>query len=159
MPSGSDFFDELKGAHNELKALNPRIDGTNGRLDQIVGRLETLLAFTAYTNQALFHNALQNDTIICILEKIAKSVCDLVNQSHLQTALQAAIGKNTAQLADLFAATHAEAALTLEREQALRQEIEKCCPPRPPTPPCHDEPCSAPGPLQPPPVGGTGTIP
>jgi hypothetical protein len=158
MPSGSDFFDELKGAHDELKIMNPRIDGINVRLDQISIALNTLLTFTAYTDQALFHNALQNDTIICILEKIARSVCDLVNQAHLQTALQTTIQRNTVQLADLFAATHAEAALTLEREQVLRQEIERCCPPTPSAPPCRDEPCAKPGPLPPPPVGGT-TIP
>jgi hypothetical protein len=135
--------------------MNPRIDGINGRFDQISIALNTLLTFTAYTNLALFHNALQNDTIICILEKIARSVCDLENQAHLQTALQTSIQKNTAQLADLFAATHAEAALTLEREQTLRQEIERYCPPGQPEPPCHDEPCPKPGPLPPPPVGGT----
>jgi hypothetical protein len=157
MPSGSDFFDELKGAHDELKIMNPRIDGINGRLDQISIALNTLLTFTAYTNLALFHNAQQNDTIICILEKIARSVCDLVNQAHLQTALQTTIQKDTTQLADLVAATHAEAALTLEREQALRQEIERCCPPKQPAPPCRDEPCGRPCPLPPPPIGGTTT--
>ena len=32
MPSGTDFFNELKGAHDELKTMNPRIDGTEHQL-------------------------------------------------------------------------------------------------------------------------------
>jgi hypothetical protein len=140
MPSGSDFFNQLKDA--------------NTNLNNIANKLDLLITLGAYTNQALFQNALQNDTIICVLEKISKNTCDLVNQSHLQTALQAAIHNNTAALAEMFALTHAEAALAREREQALRGEIEKCCPPKPPAPICTYKPCPAPGPLgEPPDVG------
>ncbi len=147
MPSGTDFYNELKGA-------NTRLDGANQRLDQITGKLDSLLALTEYTNQALYQNALQNDTIICILEKISKQTCELLNHACLQTALQTAIQKSTVMLAELFAATHAEAALIREREQVLRAEIEKCCPPKPPEPCCRYEPCRAPKPIgEPPDVG------
>lgn len=147
MPSGTDFYNELKGA-------NTRLDGTNQRLDQISGKLDTLLTLTGYTNQALYQNALQNDTIICILEKISRQTCELMNQACLQTALQTTIQKSITMLAELFAATHAEAALIREREQALRSEIEKCCPPKPPEPCCHYESCPAPKPIgEPPQVG------
>jgi len=106
---------------------------------------------------ALYQNALQNDTIICVLEKISKQTCELLNQSCLQTPLQTAIEDNTTTLAELFAATHAEAALTRDREQALRDQLEKCCPPTPPEPCCRYETCPAPGPLpEPPPIIVTG---
>jgi len=164
MPSGTDFFNELKGAHQELKGVNTRLDGTNSRLDDISGKLDALnatlsanfnqlLVLTAYTNQALYQNAQQNDTMICILEKISKQTCELLNHACLQTALQTTIRNNTTSLAELFAATHAEAALNREREQALRDEIKKCCPPKPPEPCCQYAPCPAPKPLGEPPPG------
>jgi hypothetical protein len=143
MPSGTDFF-------NQLQAANSKLDTLNAQFSQ-------LLTLTAYTTQALFQNAQQNDTIICILEKISKQTCELLNQSCLQTPLQKTIQTNTTALAELFAATHAEAALIRDREQALRNEIEKCCPPKPPEPCCHYETCPAPGPLpEPPPIIVTG---
>jgi hypothetical protein len=51
----------------------------------------------------------------------------------------------------MYASAHAEAALALERERALRQEIEKCCPPKPPTPPCQEQPCATSKPIGAPP--------
>ncbi|HEY7153615.1 MAG TPA: hypothetical protein VH575_06630 [Gemmataceae bacterium] len=143
MPSGTDFF-------NQLQAANSKLDTLNAQFSQ-------LLTLTAYTTQALFQNALQNDTIICVLEKISKQTCELLNQSCLQTPLQRTIQKNSTTLAELFAATHAEAALIREREQVLREEIEKCCPPKPVEPCCHYETCPAPGPIpEPPPIIVTG---
>jgi hypothetical protein len=172
MPSASQFL-------HAIEDVRGGVDGTNNRLDQIEGKLDDLKASTdgvrqaiellgsnliaslgqlialgTYADQALFQNALQNDTMICILEKISQHTCDMVNQAHLQTALQAAIEQSTTGIADLYALTHAEAALTREREQALRQQIEKCCPPKLPPPPCHYEKCPAPKPLGEPPSGG-----
>ncbi|MCW5979795.1 MAG: hypothetical protein KIT09_17070 [Bryobacteraceae bacterium] len=169
MPSATDF-------HNELKGANARLDGVNGRLDDVKGKLDALKAATdavrasvdsvngtlqqgfktlitlgVYTNQALFHNSQQNDTMICMLEQISRNTCHLVNQSYLQTELQTAIKKATETLAALYAATHAEAALAREREEALREQIEKCCPPKPPEPVCRYERCRAPEPLREPP--------
>jgi hypothetical protein len=158
MPSATDFFNEIKGINHRLDTLTAAIDTVRAAVQQVEttlsGELNQLITLTTYTNQALYHNNLQNDTIICILEKIAKNTCDLVNEAHRQTALQTIIEKNTTGLAEMYAMTHAEAALAREREQDLRQEIEKCCPPEPPTPPCQDEPCSAPKPLGPPPQVG-----
>ena len=171
MPSASDFYNELKGA-------NSRLDGTNSRLDDVKGKLDDLKASTdavraavqhidatlqwgfnqlitlgTYTDQALFHMAQQNDTMICIFENISRNTCDLVNQAHLQTALETVIKDNTTALADLYAATHAEAALIRKREEALRKQIEECCPPKAPEPVCRYEPCPAPEPLREPPRG------
>jgi hypothetical protein len=171
MASASDFYNELKGA-------NTRLDGTNARLDDVKGKLDDLKAATdavraavqhidvtlqwgfnqlitlgTYTNQALFHMAQQNDTMICILENISKNTCDLVNQAHIQTELQTAIKDNTMTLADLYAATHAEAALAREREEALQKKIDACCPPKPTEPICRYTRCPAPEPLREPPAG------
>jgi hypothetical protein len=176
MPSASDFLNELKGANSRLDGVNNRLDGTNNRLDDVKVKLDALKTATdavrvavehvdktlqwgfsqlitlgQYTNVALFHNNQQNDTMICILEHISKNTCDLVSEAHTQTGLQTIIKNNSTLLADLYAATHAEAALTREREEALRSQIEKCCPPKPPEPGCRYEPCPKPEPLREPP--------
>jgi hypothetical protein len=64
------------------------------------------------------------------------------------------MNKNLTALTAMYAGVHAEVALTLEREQALKDQIERCCPPKPPEPVCQDSPCPAPRPLGPPPQGG-----
>src|SRR5262249_4586416 len=145
MPSASDFFDELKGSHDELKGVNARLDDVQGKLDLLRAAVEhvdqtlqwglgQLITLANYTNQALYHNDQQNDTIICILEHISKNTCSLLNEAHVQTGLQTVIQKNTMTLAELYAATPAEAALARERLEALRKQVEECCPPEPPKP-------------------------
>jgi len=169
MPSASDFFNQIKG-------INARLDDVNGKLDLLRAAVEhvdqtlqwgfgQLITLGLYTNEALHHNAEQNDTIICILEHISKNTCQLLNEAHVQTGLQTVMKNNTTTLAELYAATHAEAALARERTEALRKQIEECCPPTPPEPACCYEPCPAPGPLgdpprvDPQPPGNGGPIP
>ncbi|MGO9402938.1 MAG: hypothetical protein ACLPVW_05640 [Terriglobales bacterium] len=144
MPSAQDIF-------NELVKLGDKLDAINATSLAIVNDDNELITLTAYTDTALYQNALQNATIICLLEQIAKNTCDLVNQSYVQTSLQETIERNTTRLAEMFAATHSEAAFALHREHQLRQEIEKCCPPKPPAPPCQEKPCSSPKQIDPPP--------
>ena len=72
MPSADDLFNQLVAANN---------------------RLEAMVTLGEYTNQALFQNAKQNDTIICILEHISKNTCELLNQSVIQTRLQTEMDK------------------------------------------------------------------
>jgi hypothetical protein len=113
-----------------------------------------------YTNQALSQNAKQNDTIICILEHISKNTCELLNQSVIQTRLQTSMDKGVTALADMYATVHPDAALERERLEALKRQIEKCCPPPRHEPPCHYAPCPAPKPLgEPPDVKPPGTKP
>jgi hypothetical protein len=156
---------KLDTVHGDLVGVNTHLDGTNSRLDDVKGQLDLLnksvqdvntaltwgfgqlITIGNYTNQALAQNAAQNDTIICILEHISKNTCALLNEAHTQTGLQTTIRTNTTVLADLYAATHAEAALTRQREEALRKQIEECCPPGVPPPPCGYEACPAPRPL------------
>ena len=151
MPSAQDIFNELVKLGAKLDALNATSQAIQADDDQIVQLM-------AYADTALYENDLQNATIICLLEQIAKNTCDLVNQSALQTSYQESIEKSTTRLAALLGATHPEAAFILEREDNLRKEIEKCCPPKPPTPPCQQKPCSVPKQIGPPP-GGTRQIP
>jgi hypothetical protein len=166
MPSSSDFYDELSGCHVELKGANARLDEVKAKLDALkaettavrkaaeytnkvlVWGFGDLVRLADYANQALAQNAKQNDTIICNLEHISKNTCDLVNEAHAQTKLQKVIKHNTTMLADLYAATHADAALARERLEKLREELEecraKCCPPPQPKPPCDFQPCPLP---------------
>jgi hypothetical protein len=95
MPSASDFLNEIKGINHRLDTLIGAADAVRTAVQQaettLAGDLNHLIALAVYTNQALYHNGLQNDTIICILEKISKQTCELLNQACLQTALQTAI--------------------------------------------------------------------
>jgi hypothetical protein len=151
MASADDFFQQLKQANDKLSDLAP-LRADVEQLSAIVSSgLTQLTTLVTYEAQALYQNALQNATIICILEKISKQTCELLNQACLQAALQVQIQKNTAAIADIVAAAHPEAALIREREQALRSELEKCCPPPPPKPCCQYAPCKAPNQIDPPP--------
>jgi DNA-binding NarL/FixJ family response regulator len=152
MASGDDFFQQLKQANDKLSDLAPLRTDVEQLSNIVSTSLGQLVTLTTYTDQALFQNALQNGAIICILEKISKQTCELLNQSCLQTALQTQIEKNTAAIADIVAVAHPEAALFRERQQALRSELEKCCPPVKPKPCCHYEPCQAPPQIDPPPA-------
>jgi hypothetical protein len=161
---------KLDTVHGDLTGVNGRLDGANTRLDDIKGKLDAvvksvqdvnttlswgfgaLITIGNYTNQALAQNAAQNDTMICILEHISKNTCLLLDEAHEQTGLQRTMRDSTKLLADLYAATHAEAALTRQREEALRKQIEECCPPQVPPPPCTYEACPAPKPLGQPPT-------
>src|SRR5215472_13381885 len=153
MASADDFFQQLKQANDKLSDLAPLRADVEQLSNILSSSLNQLVTFTSYNAQALFQNALQNATIICILEKISKQTCELLNQACLQTALQTQIQKNTAAIADIVAAAHPEAALIREREEALRRDLEKCCPPQPSKPCCLYAPCPAPKQIDAPPGG------
>jgi len=148
-------LDDLKASVDAVKTAT---DGVHSAVDQVnntlASNLKILVALGQYTNEALFQNAQQNDTIICILEHISKNSCLLLDEAHVQTELQTVIKRNTTALSDLYAATHPEAALARERLEALRKQIEECCPPKPAEPICRYEPCPAPRPLREPPQAG-----
>ena len=159
MPSSSDFYNRLKDANTKLDGVNGRLDTVNGKLDAVLNAVNAvtnavhqvnktlhwgfgqLITIGNYTNLALHENNKQNDTIICILEHISENTCALLNEAHLQTGMQKTIKENTAKLADLYAATHGEAAIARERMEALREQVEKCCPPKLPPPPCQYQAC------------------
>jgi hypothetical protein len=174
-----DVKGKLDTTNNDLNDIKGKLDTINNRLDtlnssvkavdsdiKIVQQLltwgfEQLITLGQYTNQALFHNDQQNDTMICQLQQISVNTCGIWNEAHLQTGLQTSIQHSAKKLADLFAATHAEAELAREERERLQREIEKCCPPPQPQPVCVEPPCPVPPPFtqqppqtDPPPVVG-----
>jgi hypothetical protein len=176
MPSAQDFLNAVHDVSNKLDQIKGKLDTTNNHLATIEASVhqsqqlllwgfQQMITLGQYTNQALFHNDEQNDTMICLLQEIAVNTCGIWNETHTQTPLQEAIKAACRRLADLYAATHGEAAVTLEREAELRRQIEACCPPEPPALACVEKPCATPRPFEtkppktnPPPKGGAGPI-
>lgn len=188
MPSAQDILDSINGADSRLDGVNGRLDTANTTLTDLDGKLDAirnallaldtdvrkvqallqwgfsqLITLDQYANQALDQNDRQNQTMICILEHISQNTCSILNEAHRQTHLQTVIERNVDTVADLYAATHAEAELSRRREDELRRKIEECCPPKPPLPACDYRPCPAPEPwrqeppsVQPPPDSGGG---
>lgn len=149
MPSSTEFFQELQKANVHLSAIEGDIDSLRTVMENNTAQLVTIGTFT---NSALVHQIKQNDTIICLLKQIADHTCRLLNESHTQTGLQAGMATDLDSLEALYALTHAEAALVRQREEALRKQIEACCPPKPQPPACLPEKCAEPGPFDKPPV-------
>jgi hypothetical protein len=155
MPSTDDFFNQLKDANDRLETIKGRLLDITAAVNQVNATLTTgfgeLVTLGQYTNLALFQNANQNDTIICILEHISKNTCELLNQSVIQTKLQTEMQEDLDSVEAMYETVHADAALERERLKALKQQIEKCCPPPKPEAPCTYAPCPAPKPLDEPP--------
>lgn len=149
MPSADDFFVQLQTINARILDLTAAVNQVNATLTTGFGHLVTL---GQYTNLALSQNAKQNDTIICILEYISKNTCELLNQSVIQTKLQTEMQTDMDALEAMYETVHADAALERERLRALKQQIEECCPPPQPEPPCKYAPCPAPKPLPDPPI-------
>jgi hypothetical protein len=170
MPSAQDILDainnntgvvggKLDTVNNNLTVIQNKLDAINASViavDNDVQKLQQLVlwGFTQlitlgqYTNQALFQNDKQNDTMICILQQISVNTCGIWNETHTETELQKAIRAATHKLAFLYASTHGDVAITFERDEELRRQIEACCPPEPPEPVCSETPCSAPAPFE-----------
>jgi len=167
MPSVNDVYNQLLQANSNLTSLinavnnvQTAVDAVQTTVTQVNSTLSTglgeLVTIGNYTNQALYQNDQQNDTIICILEHISKNTCALLNQAAIQTALQTAMASDIAGLEQMFATVNPGAALDIERLAALKAQIEQCCPPKKAIPPCDYAPCPAPRPIgQPPQVGGS----
>jgi hypothetical protein len=157
----------IEGQINGINAAIQAVDADVQKVQQLLSwGFQQLITLGQYTNQALFHNDQQNDTMICILQQISVNTCGIWNEAHTQTVLQEDTKDAMRKLAHLYAATHGEAAITLEREAELRRKIEACCPPKPPEPVCVEPPCAVPPPFNqlppatdPPPQSGSPPIP
>jgi hypothetical protein len=102
------------------------------------------------TNQLLWLHAQQHETMICLLEKISRNTCALLNEAARQTPLQQEMAEATRSLDHMFATVHPEGALEYRREEEQRKAVERCCPPESPKPPCTYEECPAPRAAEPP---------
>jgi hypothetical protein len=148
MPSASDIFNELKGANQRLDNILAAEQGIRDAVEQVDQGVDTLVGLQQFANNATVHQIKQLDTVICLLRQIANNTCGLLNESHTQTGHQEAIARDAETLAVLYSVTHAEAAIVRQREEALRRQIEECCPPREPAPPCKPAECPDPGPFE-----------
>ena len=144
MPSVDDVYNQLLQANTNLTSL---INAVNNLTSAVV-------TIGNYTNQALYQNDQQNATMICELEHISKNTCELLNQSALQTALQTDMAADLDGLEKMSATANPGAALEAHRLAALKAQVEQCCPPKKPTPPCDYKPCPAPKQIGPPPQAG-----
>ena len=144
MPSVTDVYNQLLQANTNLTSL---INAVNDLTSAVV-------SIGNYTNQALYQNDQQNTTMICALEQISKNTCALLNESAIQTTLQTAMAADIDGLENMFATANPGAALEIERLAALKAQVEVCCPPKKPTPPCDYRPCPAPKEIGPPPKSG-----
>ena len=166
MPSTDDFYNRLGDTNNKLDQLHTDVTEVNTSVNTVNSTLQAgftqlnntlqagfsqLVTLLSYADEALYHNSQQNDTIICILEHISQQTCALLNEAATQTRLQTTMAKDMTALEQLYESTHAQAALERQREEALRAQIEACCPPPVPQPPCTYEPCAEPKRLPPPP--------
>jgi hypothetical protein len=144
MPSVNDVY-------NQILLVNTNLTSLINAVNNVTSALVTI---GNYTNQALYQNDQQNGTIICALQQISKNTCALLNESAVQTALQTAMAADIEGLEMMSATANPGAALELERLAALKAQVEKCCPPPKPTPPCDYAPCPEPKPIGPPPSAG-----
>lgn len=166
MASISEVYDELQSANDKLDTLHADLQQVLNRLQTIqtevttgfggvIGTLNVgfaaltkgaqgLIALQSFANDVLLHHSKQNDTIICILENISKNTCNLEAEAHLQTGLQISIEKKVSLQTEISKTVNAAVALELERMEALRRQIEECCPPTQEPPACTYVPCDAP---------------
>lgn len=165
MASLDDAFNQLKIANQHLTAVDNDLHTLNASV-KVVGTdaqattaavqtgFSELYSLVNYTDQLLQYEIAQNNTIICYLGKIAQQTCALLNEAALQTAAQQAMRADIHDLKQLYELANPAAAVEQHRLDELKAQVEKCCPPPVPEPPCKFQTCDEPGPL---PKGG-GTI-
>lgn len=79
---------------------------------------------------------------VCLLDKIARLVCDNVNETHQMAQSLSAIRQAIESLLMLYQSVHPEQVLQAQRLAQLQAEMRKCCPPEEePEPHCRYEPC------------------
>jgi hypothetical protein len=149
---------DLQTVNTSVQAVNTSVQAVDADINGITTAIQTgfsqLYTIANYTNQLLQYEIQQNDTMVCYLEKITRQTCALLNEAALQTAAQQAMRADLDDLKQLYELANPAAAVEQARLEALKAQVEKCCPPPVPTPPCKFEPCKQPGDVPPPPGGG-----
>jgi hypothetical protein len=165
MASIDDCFNQLVAANGELSQIDQGIQTLNTSIQAVDADVQAttaavqagfsqLYTIANYTNQLLLYQIQQNDTMVCYLEKITRQTCALLNEAALQTAAQQAMRADLDDLKQLYELANPAAAVEQSRLEDLKAQVEKCCPPTVPTPPCKFEPCKQPGDVPPMPGGG-----
>ena len=162
MASIDDCYNQLVAANGELSQIDLGIQTVNTSVQAVDTDVQAttaavqagfsqLYTIANYTNQLLLYQIQQNDTMVCYLEKITRQTCALLNEAALQTAAQQAMREDLDDLKQLYELANPAAAVEQHRLEALKAQVEKCCPPPVPAPPCKFEPCKQPGDVPPPP--------
>jgi hypothetical protein len=125
----------------ELSAINGRLLTGFANLSQ---GLDVLIDQANFTNKAFAHLLAQTDTVICLLDKSARSLCQIWTLVDIQTRLLHSIREDTNAVREMLETVHPEAKLERDRRRALQHDIELCCPRRPEPPACEYEPCPTP---------------
>lgn len=139
----------------DIKQLLTQAQGIESQINQVRTDMNSgffnmssgfgdLIKLGAYHSTLLNHQIEQNNTIICILERISEIVCGIHNESHQQTALQKDLREYANEIKDITATVHAGADLDLRRRKELERQISACCPSRPEPLVCIYRPCPAP---------------
>lgn len=89
---------------------------------------QLLVILQELRSSAASKSSMQNELIICLLEKIAKQSCSILNEVHWQTTLQKQIARSLESFYQLYKSVHPAEALQYERIKQLEAELEKCCP-------------------------------
>jgi hypothetical protein len=175
MTSITDVFDQLVTANNtlgqihgdiqaetaEIQTVNTSVQDVKTSVDQLdgdvkagfdatVNALGTIAQIETEAAKLIFHLTQQADAMICELEHISRNTCGILNEAVVQTRLQTQLADDVAEIRYVTDTAHPDAVLERSREDALRAQIERCCPPEPPQPPCTYEPCPHPDPAKPP---------
>jgi hypothetical protein len=108
-----------------------------------------LAALLGQTATVLEHISQQDDTIICELDKIARTTCELLNEAAIQTRTQLQMRDSLSDLAFMYATANPASALELQRAKEAATRMDQCCPPEQPAPPCRYEECDRPERLRP----------
>lgn len=104
--------------------------------DRLLKLLRELISSTGSSSSP------RNELMICLLEKIAKQSCTILNEVHWQTELQRQIARSLESFYQLYKSVHPAEAVQYERIAKLEAELEKCCPKdKAPEPICKFEPC------------------
>jgi hypothetical protein len=152
----------MQAVNTSVQAVDADVNGITTAIQTGFSQLGSLVNYTdqlvlyeieqnKYTDQLLVYQIEQNDTIICYLAKIALQTCALLNEAARQTAAQEAMRTDLANLTQLYELANPAAAVEQDRLEELKAQIEKCCPPPRPEPPCKFEKCEQPRELPKPP--------
>ncbi len=106
---------------------------------------ELLTTFSELISSSYTKSSEQNELIICLLEKIAKQSCTILNEVHWQRELQKQIAQTLESFYQIYKAAHPAEAAQYERIAQLEAALEKCCPKKEPDPICKFVPCDIDG--------------
>jgi hypothetical protein len=146
----------LHSDENDLKVGLTKLDQTlNSRLSALEQALnngfvnmgqgfQAILSQEVFTNEALAQIVAEQKTMICQLEQVAHHTCDLLSESHFQTGLQTSLEKETHRILQIATTVHPAAEVELQRLDAVKAQVEKCCPEPKPSPICIHEACPPP---------------